>query len=359
MANYSHNLVKNPRSKMINKLWGNMDGENVHLIEVDFSAEGGLLFGVSNFGGLIQYLKVKGKDGLYRDIILGYEDLKGYQKDVFYMGKVIGPYANRVINGRYTWKEGAYQLSQNEGSNHLHGGFFGLDKRIWQIESLEDIGRSIRVVMKTSIAEGEEGYPSNMSFQLEYLISSHQISLNINAFSEKDCPVNLTFHPYFHLEGVDSGTSILDHSLEIQSNTFFPIDETYQPAPPAEVSLGDSFDFRLARSIREAMAAKHVQLQICQGYDHCFIVSPKHPIRLSAPGSGICLEIEHNQEGVQVYTPARIPGFEGVFPAICLEPQYFPNGPNLDQAEKAFLLGGEQKTWQSIYSFNNSSHQPK
>ena len=79
-----------------------------------------------DYGAIItSILLPKHNDG-YDDVVLGYDDLAGYlDLNTPYFGAVIGRYANRIANGRFTLGDKTYNLARNDGPNHLHGGVRG------------------------------------------------------------------------------------------------------------------------------------------------------------------------------------------------------------------------------------------
>ena len=73
-------------------------------------------------------LDVPDRHGSLGDVVLGFDDLKGYQPKVPYFGAIVGHVGNRIAKGRFTLDGKSYQLAVNDGPNHLHGGVKGFDK---------------------------------------------------------------------------------------------------------------------------------------------------------------------------------------------------------------------------------------
>ncbi|MGO4271913.1 galactose-1-epimerase, partial [Paenibacillus sp. TAF58] len=75
-------------------------------------------------------LKVPDRNGNLEDVLLGYGTLEDFIRtgNKPYFGTVLGRYANRIANGRFTLDGITYQLSINEDHNTLHGGKRGFNK---------------------------------------------------------------------------------------------------------------------------------------------------------------------------------------------------------------------------------------
>lgn len=62
---------------------------------------------ISNYGGTLTSLRVPNKNGNCGDVVLGFEDVSGYQSPAFrkanpYFGALIGRYSNRITKGQLT-----------------------------------------------------------------------------------------------------------------------------------------------------------------------------------------------------------------------------------------------------------------
>src|SRR5687767_14887212 len=115
-------------------------------VEVDIytlANDQGLEVSIITYGGAITSLKVPGRNGVFGDIVLGFETLEEYVRTPRYFGPLIGRHANRIGTGKFSLNGVDYQLPQNNGKNHLHGGFKGFDKRVWN--ATED-GDALRLV---------------------------------------------------------------------------------------------------------------------------------------------------------------------------------------------------------------------
>ena len=55
-----------------------------------------------------------------------------------YFGCLVGRYANRIANAKFTLDGKEYTLAANNGGNTLHGGLKGFDKVIWKANYIND-----------------------------------------------------------------------------------------------------------------------------------------------------------------------------------------------------------------------------
>jgi aldose 1-epimerase len=86
---------------------------------------------VITYGGILQSLKVPDKGGKSADVVLGFDSIDGYtggaKPNPAFFGALIGRYANRIANGKFTLDGKTYSTPQNDGTNTLHGGPKGFD----------------------------------------------------------------------------------------------------------------------------------------------------------------------------------------------------------------------------------------
>jgi aldose 1-epimerase len=121
----------------------------------------GLELRAATYGGTILSLSVPDRDGRVADVVLGHDSLEDYLSDSSYFGAIIGRFANRIANARFTIDGKTYRLAANDGPNHLHGGRTGFDRVVWRaVPFCTD--RAAGVVLSYTSPDGEEGYPGNL-----------------------------------------------------------------------------------------------------------------------------------------------------------------------------------------------------
>ncbi len=98
----------------------------------------GLRTDITSYGGRIVSLIIPDKNGIFDDVVAGYLSIDKYlQSNEIYFGALIGRYANRIADGRFSINGKQYQLAKNNGPNHLHGGPGGLHNVVWQAEQID------------------------------------------------------------------------------------------------------------------------------------------------------------------------------------------------------------------------------
>jgi len=333
---------------MTDRSFGHLaDGTEVRAIEI---ANGGLRAKILTYGAVIQDIRL---DGVAHPLVLGFDTIEGYVNNPAYFGAVAGRFANRIGGGRFSLDGEAFQVSQNEGENHLHGGTSGFGLRAWELVGSTPSSATLRLVAE----DGENGYPGRLEVELTYSIEAPAtLRTSIRATTDKATIVNLAQHSYFNLDGAGS---IRDHELVIPAESYLPIDEGKIPTGEFRPVEGTPFDFRGPRRIGEGHGG------IVETYDHNMVVTRSkdgsiHPLaRLTSRKSGVVLDVESTEPGVQFYggqmTACRDPGLNGEVygpnSGLCLEAQLFPDAPNHADFPSAVLRPGETYRQETLFRF--------
>ena len=299
---------------------------------------------IITYGAALQALVAPDRQGRQADIALGYDDLSGYVEHPNYFGATIGRYANRIGGARFSLDGKTYQLSMNDKPNSLHGGMVGFDKKVWHIESVQSAKIASVTLTLTSVA-GDQGYPGTLRVTERYsLDEAGSLSIDYSATTDAPTVVNLTNHSIFNLAGEGSGRDVLGERLTVPASHYTPVNATLIPTGALQAVAGTVFDFRHGRIIGQGIRdGRDAQIVAGRGYDHNFALDaglttqPKLAARLEDPVSGRVLEVWSTEPGLQVYTGNFLDGTRvgkrgdlyRMGDGIALEPQKFPNAPNI------------------------------
>jgi aldose 1-epimerase len=312
---------------------------------------------VTNYGGAVTSLKTPDRFGNFGEIVLGFETLDEYVHNPRYFGALIGRHANRIARGRFSLNGVEYQLPCNNGANHLHGGFKGFDKRVWDVRESE---RALHLTYFSK--DGEEGYPGNVTAEVDYTLLDNELRIDYRATTDRDTLVNLTNHSYFNLRG--EGT-ILDHILKLDADSFTPVSKDLIPTGEIRSVEGTPMDFRKGKAIGVQIRDQYDQLGFTGGYDHNFVVSDydgslRFAGRVYESSTGRILEVLTTQPGMQFYSgnflDGSLVGRNGVvyvqYAGLCLEPQHFPDAPNHSNFPSTVLRLGEEYKQTTVFRFS-------
>jgi len=316
---------------------------------------------IMTWGAAVVSLKVPDAQGQLGDVVLGFDDLDGYLKHDFFAGKVVGRYANRIGQARFTLDGKEYKLAANNGRNTLHGGNQGFDKRLWTPVKAD--GHSLELQYKSK--DGEEGYPGNLVATVRYtLTDNNELRIDYTATTDKNTVVNLANHSYFNLGGAGNG-SILDEDLWIDADRFTPVTSDLIPTGELPSVAGTPMDFRKPTRIGERIDADYEQLKYGPGYDHNWVLNKPKPgltpaARLHDPRSGRVMEVLTTEPGLQFYSgnmmAAQVTGKAGQVyvrrGALCLETQHFPDSPNQPSFPSTELKPGETFRSTTVFRFS-------
>ncbi|WP_128253388.1 aldose epimerase family protein [Falsirhodobacter deserti] len=313
----------------------------------------GLEARIITFGAALQALIVPDRDGRLDDVVLGHDGPDGYLAHRDFFGATIGRFANRIAGGRFP----GGQVPPNDGPNAVHGGPEGLDRRHWQIETVEDDA----VTLSTHSPDGDQGFPGNLLVRVTYALEDDALSILWQAQTDRDTPVNLTNHSFFNLGGKLQGgmRDVMGHVLQVNASRFLAVNAVSIPENPAPVE-GTPFDFRQPRPLGEGIRQGVPQLLRVQGYDHCYCLDDQAAAVLHDPVTGRRMELWTDQPGLQVYSgnflDGKRTGKGGLAPrmgdAICLEPQEWPDSPNRSDFPSPILRAGERYARQMRLRFS-------
>ncbi len=311
---------------------------------------------VSNYGATLLSLTTPDRSGQPGNVTLGFDSLSGYQqKNNPYFGALVGRYANRIANAKFSLDGKQYTLEPNDHGNTLHGGLKGFDKRVWTVDQANDSS----IALSYNSVDGEEGYPGNMTTKVVYTLTpGNALRIDYTAMSDRKTPVNLTNHAYFNLSaGKDS--TILGQELTLHASKFTPVNDSLIPTGKIDPVKGTPMDFLKAKKIGKEIA------KVKGGYDHNFVIDRKDSSLAAAatvydPASGRVMEVFTTQPGIQFYTgnflDGTLTGHDGKpivkNGALALETQHFPDSPNQPSFPTCILEPGQTYHQVTEYRFS-------
>jgi aldose 1-epimerase len=322
------------------------DGTSVDVITLGGPAGPGRIEAhVLTYGCVIASLSVPDARGVAANVVLSFDRLENYVDSSTYLGAVVGRYANRIAHARFAIDGREHRVSANEPPHHLHGGFRGFDKRVWEAEPSAS-GQG--VVFRRTSAVGEEGYPGAVDVQVTYTVADLDFQIDYQAVADAPTHVNLTQHSYFNLAGTGD---VLAHCLAINASTYLPVDESLIPTGELAPVVNSPFDFQESTAIGLRLRAEHEQLKRGAGYDHNFNINrldsrPALAARVLDPSSRRMLEVRSTEPGLQFYS-GQVVGHRG----FCLEPQHYPDSPNRPGFPSTLLRPGERYQSKTVLAF--------
>ncbi len=271
----------------------------------------------------LKYLPIQG--GL--EIHEHYPTDDSYLEKRKYTGAIIGPVANRISQSHFLVNQKSYTFDSNEGSSLLHSGEKGLHMQIWEIVTQTQE----KVIFKVSLDSKDDGFPGKRIFVVTYQIIDGMLSIEYKVETTEDCPINLTTHGYFNLDGTHD---LSNHSFQIKADQFLPLDKNKIPTGEIHSVLNTKFDLNKLNALETI-------------YDHHFIKRSTEANQYFAKAksnlTGLVMTCKCSQAGMQFYTG------NGRF--FCFEPQANPDSMANTHFPNIILKKGKSYKERVFYSF--------
>ena len=321
----------------------------------------GNIIKLTNYGARIVTINVPDKNGKLENVTNGAETLEGITRGDMYGGAVIGRYANRIGNAKFTLDGTEYSLTANNRPNTLHGGRNGWFSKVWDSEILTD-SKQPSVKFKYVCADMEEGFPGKVDVEATYTwTDKNEIIIEYFATTDKKTVINITNHAYFNLHGTGNGY-IFDHILTIKASNFTPFNSTQIPTGEIRPVKGTPFDFTTAHPVGDKIGENY-ENAVFNSYDHNFVLDKKAKIAATVydPVSGRMMEVITDQPGLQFYSGSGAAWKKAgtnanpatkTRSAFALETQHFPDSPNHPNFPTTVLNPGEKFKSKTIYRFS-------
>lgn len=305
--------------------FGAVDGADIQ--EITLATAAGAEAKIITWGAVVRDLVVPGPHGRQR-VVLGLNRIEDYVAHSPYFGAIVGRYANRIGQARFSLDGRTHDLDRNEGDHQLHGGTAGFGQRVWSVLAASPTSVTLGLVSE----DGDMGYPGRLAALCTYaLLEPATLRVVLEAICDAPTPLNLTTHSYYNLDG---SADIRSHRLMIAGDHTTPTDRALIPTGAIAPVADGGYDFRTPRPIRDERWG-------AVDYDVNYVLRHAagefaHAATLSSTQSGIALELWTTEPGLQFYDghllDMPVSGLEGApytrNGGLCLEPQRFPDGPN-------------------------------
>ena len=312
---------------------------------------------VITYGGRLRSLQVADRRGELSDVTVGFDRLADYLQDKHCCGSLVGRYANRIRDGAFSIGSRRFQVTRNSGPDHLHGGFRGFDKVVWQAEVNGD-----RLILTYLSRDGEEGYPGNLTVTATYSFTAeNELRLDFLGTTDRDTIVNLTHHPYFNLA---ASSELAEHTIRICGAAFLPVNERLLPTGKGVAVAGTAMDLRTPSRVDSRLESLDPQLLQAGGFDHTWILDEGDGIlapaaEVAASASGRCMTVLTSQPGLHFYSANAFDAVVGrggrVYrrhSCFALEAQHFADSPNRPEFPSTVLTPDRHFRQTTIYRFS-------
>ncbi len=315
------------------------NGTDVHSFTI--TNDSGAYIELIDYGATLNKIVVPDKNGKMLDVLVGFDTVEGQELCTDSQGRTVGRVANRIAGKGITIDGKNYQITKNvDGKFTLHSNH-EYETVVWNSETVGDN----KVVFTYHSPDGAEGFPGEVDNEVEFSFTKdNTVFIEYSCTPTEKCPLNITNHAYFNLNGFDGG-QIVDHEVQLFCDAYTPTDGDAIPTGEIRDVTGTAFDFRKPKKIGRDVEEKEEQLIIGRGYDHNFEISGydgeecKKFAVVKSEQSGITMEAFTDLPGVQFYIGNFMNGTQigkagkplEYRSGFCLETQYFPDAANHEE----------------------------
>lgn len=317
-----------------------------------------LLAKVTDLGAVLVSLETPDRNGVMKDIVLGFDDVEHYLDNPACYGATVGPNANRIGGASFTIDGVEYHVPRNENGNNLHS------DRLFFKRFFNAIPGDNSVTFVLGLPDGDAGFPGNRIFSITYTLTDEELRIDYHAKSDKKTVINLTNHSYFNLAG-EGSDSIADHVLQLNCSNTTKVRSDLIPTGEITPVEGTPFDFRTPKPIGRDIDSDDEQMRFGGGYDHNFVIDgykgDGNLLKVGEiwePAGGRVMEVLTTLPGMQFYTSntMRVEGGKGgktygPKSAYALETQYFPDNVHHENFPSSIFGAGSEYDSTTVYRF--------
>lgn len=338
--------------------------ENGEIVELyTITNKNGASVSLITLGGGIQSLNVPDKNGNFSDVVLGFDEPKHYiNPDLGFQGLLVGRYANRIRDAKFTMDGITYNTPKNQGTWTLHGGGrFSFSN--WDVKETTDNS----VAFSFFSPDMQDGFPGNFTLTVKYtLTDDNTLRLEYSVLSDKKTVANPTNHAYFNLSGND-GSTIENHLLQINADKFTETDDSQLPTGELGEVKGTMMDFTEMHKIGDRIDEPFRAIIDGIGYDNNYclynseIGKMAQAAVLADEESGRKMEVWTDLPGIQLYcggwlskenNPGKGNAFVTFRRGVALETQFYPDSVN--NANFPFVYVEANKEFKTVTEFRFS-----
>ncbi|SDS21145.1 aldose epimerase family protein [Christiangramia echinicola] len=307
---------------------------------------------ILNYGAAIFSFKMRNKHEDLINLVVGPREAEDYLSPAYReenkcFGATIGRFAGRIAEGKFSIEDEEYKLDEVKHGFHIHGGAYGFQYRLWEIDKIEE-GENPSVTLSYTSEHLEEGYPGKLEVTAKYtLTEENEIKISYSAKTDRDTIVNITNHSYFNLNG--SG-SVSDHFMQIHATKILELNE--EKLPTGNLT-------RLKSNPKNYIENKLLGNRELDDVYILDVMDDELQAQLFAPLSGIKMKLSSNQPVLVVYSPEKLPEdwtylteIDSSYPAVALEAQNYPDAPNFRNFPSSLLKPGDLYENNIIYAFS-------
>lgn len=203
----------------------------------------GITLKVSDYGATVISVLVPDRDGVERDVLLGFDTLREYETDDHYIGACLGRCADRVKDGEIFVNGKRYLLEKNDGNNNRHSGPYTYNKRMWHMTE----ATSNSVTFELISPELDQGFPGELILQVRYSITDgNRFEIEFTGEADADTVMNFSNRLYFNLDGQGEGP-VDKQYIWINAGTYAKLDKERIPTGELGDVKNTKYDFTARR----------------------------------------------------------------------------------------------------------------
>ena len=320
-------------------VFGKIGEKDVELYKI--TNKNGASVSLMTLGGGIQSLCMPDKNGVMGDVVLGFDDVENYiNPDFGYQGLLVGRYANRIRDAKFSIDDVEYNTPKNQGTWTLHGGG-RFSFNLWEVEDSDDSS----VTFSFFSPDMEDGFPGNFKMTVKYTLTDENVlRLDYTVLSDKKTVANPTNHSYFNLS-CNPDETVENHLLQINADYFTETDDCQLPTGELGEVKGTMMNFTEMHKIGDRMDEPFRAIIDGIGYDNNYCLHNNEIGKMAQAAilaheeSGRKMEVWTDLPGIQLYcggwlekdyTLGKGDSIVKFRRGAALETQFYPDSLNLN-----------------------------